>query len=67
MREQLLMAGAVLYGLADLATMVYLTFLDCYVYTWWNWLVALPLNFVLATVWPVYWAILRPIFGGGCS
>lgn len=58
--------GTALFGLwvlGDLATMIYLTFLDGYVYTWWNWLVAIPVNFLLSSIWPIYWAVLRPLLG----
>jgi hypothetical protein len=48
-----------IYFIGFTATDIYLTFLDGYVYTWWNWIVALPVNTFLATIWPIYWAILR--------
>ena len=51
------------YALADLATFIYLTFFDGYVYNAWNWIIAIPVNFFLATIWPLYWLILRPLFG----
>jgi hypothetical protein len=52
-----------MYFLGDAATFVYLTFFDHYAYNSWNWLIAIPTNFLLAMLWPVYWAILRPLFG----
>ena len=51
-----------LYFAADAATFVYLTFFDGYVYTWLNWLIVVPLNMFLSTIWPIYWLILRPLF-----
>lgn len=51
------------YFVADAATFVYLTFFDGYAYNWWNWIIAIPVNAFLATVWPIYWGILRPLFG----
>jgi hypothetical protein len=51
------------YGLIGLATSAYLTFFDGYVYNAWNWLIAIPANLFLGTIWPIYWLILRPIFG----
>ena len=36
--------------------------LDGYIYTWSNWLIAVPVNFTLGALWPIYWAILRPLF-----
>ncbi|PWE33697.1 hypothetical protein DDZ14_03245 [Maritimibacter sp. 55A14] len=55
--------GAV-YIVADIATFLYLTFFDGYVYTSWNWLIAIPVNLFLAQIWPIYWLILRPLMGG---
>ncbi len=48
---------------AAVATFVKLTFFDGYIYTWWNWLIAVPVNMFMAEIWPIYWLILRPIFG----
>lgn len=53
----------VLYLLIDLATFAYISFFDGYVYTWWNWTFVLPINAFLATIWPGYWLVLRPLFG----
>ncbi|MCR5872263.1 MULTISPECIES: hypothetical protein [unclassified Sphingomonas] len=50
------------WQLGALATMVKLTFLDGYVYTWVNWIWAIPINLFLSEIWPIYWLILRPIF-----
>jgi hypothetical protein len=58
MRDWLLWA----YLAVDAATFVYLTFFDGYVYTAWNWLIAVPINLALATIWPIYWGILRWLF-----
>ena len=52
----------VVWQLGGLATFVKLTFFDGYVYNWWNWIIALPVNAFLGEIWPIYWAILRPIF-----
>lgn len=54
---------ATAYYLAVLATFGKLTFFDGYVYTWWNWLIAVPINIFLAHIWPIYWLILKPLFG----
>lgn len=51
------------YLLGDAATLVYLLFFDGYVYTAWNWLIAVPANIILATLWPIYWLLLRPLLG----
>lgn len=47
------------YGIVDLATVVFLTFFDGYVYNAWNWLIAIPVNFLMGTIWPLYWGLLR--------
>lgn len=52
-----------LYVAADAFTFIFLTFFDGYVYTWWNWLIAVPINIFLSTLWPIYWLVLRPLFG----
>lgn len=49
------------YQIASLATFGFLTFFDGYQYNWWNWLIALPVNAFLAEIWPLYWAIIRPL------
>lgn len=54
------------YGLAAIATFGKLTFFNCYVYTWWNWVFVLPLNAFISGAWPGYWLIVRPLLGGGC-
>lgn len=52
-----------LYLCGQLATWVFLTFFDNYQYTWWNWIVAVPANFILGAIWPIYWLILLPLLG----
>lgn len=52
-----------IWQLGSIATFIKLTFLDGYVYTWWNWIIAIPVNAFLAEIWPIYWAILRPLLG----
>ena len=51
------------YWIGNVATFVKLTFFDGYEYTSWNWIIAIPVNEFLALIWPIYWAVLRPIFG----
>ncbi|HET7409353.1 MAG TPA: hypothetical protein VFJ13_04070 [Paracoccaceae bacterium] len=59
------MQGALIavWQLGSVVTFVYLTFFDGYVYNAWNWLIAIPVNIFLGEIWPIYWLILRPIFG----
>lgn len=52
------------WQLGSLATFIYLTFFDGYGYNWWNWIIAIPVNLLLAEIWPIYWLVLRPLFGG---
>lgn len=59
-REGVLIA---VYLLGDIATFVYLIFSDAADFNAWNWLIIVPVDLFLASIWPVYWAILVPIFG----
>lgn len=52
-----------LYEIGGIGTFLYLTFFDGYDYTAWNWLIAVPVNLFLGQIWPIYWAILRPLLG----
>jgi hypothetical protein len=51
------------YVLAAGATTVFLTFFDGYPYNAWNWLIVVPINLFLGTIWPIYWLLLRPLAG----
>lgn len=42
----------------DALTFIYLTFFAGYAYNMWNWVIAIPINFFLATIWPIYWPLL---------
>lgn len=48
-----------LYQLAGLATFAYLTAQDAAYFNAWNWLVIVPVNMFLGTIWPAYWAVLH--------
>ena len=63
MRNRVFLYGLTAYELVAMATFVLLTFLDGYRYNWWNWLIAIPVNVFLSEIWPIYWIVLRPIFG----
>jgi hypothetical protein len=56
--------AAIAYEIGGIATFVFLTFFDGYGYNAWNWLIAIPVNAFLSQIWPVYWILLRPLFGG---
>lgn len=58
-REVMLNRFVTLYIAVQLFTFAYLTFFDGYGYTSWNWLIVVPVNFFLATIWPIYWGLLR--------
>ena len=51
-----------LYGVISFATFIYLTLFDGYAYTFWNWIIVVPINFSLSMIWPVYWGILHWVF-----
>ena len=53
----------IVWQIGSLATFIYLTFMDGTNYNWWNWIIIVPVNAFLAEIWPIYWAIIRPIFG----
>lgn len=59
MRNQILIY---LYLFIYATTFIYLTFFDGYIYNAWNWLIAIPVNAFLATIWPIYWGILHWLF-----
>lgn len=51
-----------IWQIGALGTFVFLTFFDGFNYTWWNWIIAVPLNIILAQMWPIYWLVLHWIF-----
>jgi hypothetical protein len=55
-------SGLIVYLIGNVATFVKLTFFDGAVYNWWNWIVLLPLNEALGSIWPVYWLLVRWVF-----
>jgi hypothetical protein len=59
---RLAIIASVAYEIVAWATFAKLMFFDNYIYTWWNWIIALPLNVFLGQVWPIYWLMIRPIF-----
>lgn len=59
-KERAVMA---IYLIGNVSTLVYLTFLDGFAYSAWNWIVAIPVNVLLSSIWPIYWLLLRPLFG----
>ena len=53
----------VAWQFCSLCTFISLTFYDGVDYNWWNWIIILPGNAFLGEIWPIYWLIIRPIFG----
>ena len=47
------------YWLGSAATFVYLTFFDDFTWTWWNWILVIPINTFIASIWPIYWLVLH--------
>jgi hypothetical protein len=60
-----LIQGTAFWGwhLAAMLTMIFLTIEDWATLTWWNWIIIIPINLFLGEIWPIYWIILRPLFG----
>jgi len=48
------------YIIGNVATFCKLTFFDGYIYNWWNWIIVLPINEFLASIWPLYWCVILP-------
>lgn len=63
MKNALVTAAFWLYWIGHIATFRKLTFFDDYTYNWWNWIIVIAINEFLAMIWPLYWLILRPLFG----
>jgi hypothetical protein len=51
------------YQAGAVATLIYLTWRDGISLAWWKYPLMLALNLFLAEIWPIFWLILRPIFG----
>lgn len=49
-----------LYQLGAIATFVYLAWFDA-AYTWWNWILIIPISLFLAEIWPFYWLVIVPL------
>lgn len=62
MGNKLLVVLMWVYQPVAIGTAIYLIFFDGYVYTWWNWIIAVPISIFLGEIWPIYWAIIRPFF-----
>lgn len=49
-----------LIAIADIATFVYLTWVDIAEgVEGWAWVGATAINFLLAQIWPIYWAVIH--------
>lgn len=61
-KEKLLNLFSTFYTVVQLGTFIFLMFFDGIVYTWWNWIIAIPVNLFLSVIWPLYWGLLRWVF-----
>ncbi len=51
------------WQIAATVTLTYLLVQDWPTLNWWNWLIIFPADVFLSEIWPIYWAVLRPVFG----
>lgn len=63
MKELLQKLGIAAWIIIDALTFVFLMVKDWPDISWWNWIIIVPINIFLSTIWPIYWLILWPIFG----
>lgn len=49
--------------IASQATFIFLVIEDWPRLNWWNWIIIFPVNQFLSQIWPIYWLVLRPMFG----
>ena len=59
MKDVYAIAGFWVWKIGSICTFAYLTLFDGYIYTWWNWIIVLPINMLLGAIWPIYWGILH--------
>jgi hypothetical protein len=57
MKETPGLIAIIAYHLGSLATLGYLLFFDGTHYTWWNWILIVPLDIFLAEIFPFYWLL----------
>lgn len=43
-----------MWQVGSFLTLIYLLFFNTN-YNWWNWIILIPINFILAEIWPIYW------------
>ncbi len=63
MESKLGMFAFAVWQIGSIVTAIFLIFFDGYRYNAWNWLIAVPIDLFLGEIWPIYWLILRPLFG----
>ena len=51
-----------LYLLGALLTLVYLLFLDGFVYSHGNWMTQVPASIAMSVLWPLYWGVIFWIY-----
>lgn len=60
-RDAILLLAA--YQVGSVATLIILLFFGGVRWTWWNWIIVIPASIFQAEIWPLYWLIIRPLFG----
>lgn len=45
-----------MWQVCSFITLIYLLFFNSS-YNWWNWIIVIPINFILAELWPIYWLL----------
>lgn len=55
------LAMVIMYQVGLVGTWVFLMFFDGKSYQWWGWILAAGINGAIASFWPVYWIIIRPV------
>ncbi len=60
MEQRLVSLLWLIYNVGAWGTWIYLTFLDGVIYSFWNWIFILPMNFMQAVMWPMTW-LLRAV------
>lgn len=44
-----------IWGAGNVGTFVYLLSTDAPHFNFWNWVLFLPLDYVLSAIWPIFW------------
>ena len=47
----------VIWQITSVISFLKLTFQDGIYYTWWNWIIIIPVNIVVSELWFIYWPV----------